>query len=101
MFRSLSAPASATRNVGLSLYAEVYAGRSSARKVARMRSGGFPCRFAGCRECFVVSTQGSMPALTAASLLRTQHEVPVHNYQHIRLEDNPPGLQPPVRFVPT
>jgi hypothetical protein len=71
-----------------------------ARKVARLRSGGFPCRFAGCRECFVVSTQGSMLALTAASLLRTQHEVDVHDYRHVRLEEHPRGLQTAVRFVP-
>ena len=92
--------ASAPRNGALSLYADVYAGRLTARKVARMRSGGFPCRFVGCRECFVVTTQGSMPALTAASLLRTQHEVAVHNYQHIKLEEHPRGLQTAVRFVP-
>lgn len=72
----------------------------TARKAVRVRSGGFPCRFAGCRECFVVTTQGSMPALTAASLLRTEHEVTVHNYQHVRLEEHPRGLQTAVRFVP-
>ena len=48
----------------------------------------------------MVTTQGSMPALTAASLLRTQHEVTVHNYQHVRLEEHPRGLQTAVRFVP-
>lgn len=48
----------------------------------------------------MVTTQGSMPALTAASLLRTQHEVAVHNYQHVRLEEHPRGLQTAVRFVP-
>ena len=82
------------------MYADIYAGRLTARKAARMRSGGFPCRFVGCRECFVVTTQGSMPALTAASLLRTQHEVAAHNYQHVRLEEHPRGLQTAVRFVP-
>jgi hypothetical protein len=41
-----------------------------------------------------------MPALTAASLLRTQHEVAAHNYQHVRLEEHPRGLQTAVRFVP-
>jgi hypothetical protein len=82
------------------MYADTYAGRWSARKAGRVRSGGFPCRFVGCRECFVVSIQGSMPALTAASLLRTQHEVAAHNYQHVRLEEHPRGLQTAVRFVP-
>jgi len=82
------------------MYADLYAGRLTARKAVRVRSGGFPCRFVGCRECFVVTTQGSMPALTAASLLRTQHEVAVHNYQHVKLEEHPRGLQTAVRFVP-
>lgn len=53
-----------------------------------MRSGGFPCRFGGCDECFTVSDQTSMPALLAASTLRTQHEVTVHGYTHVQLEEN-------------
>lgn len=47
-----------------------------------------------------MSVQGSMPALTAASLLRSQHEVAVHNYNHVKLEEHPRGLQTAVRFVP-
>jgi hypothetical protein len=53
-----------------------------------MRSGGFPCRFGGCDECFTVSDQTSMPALLAASALRSQHEVTVHGYAHVQLEEN-------------
>jgi len=65
------------------------AGRESARKgQSSMRSGGFPCRFGGCDECFTVADQTSMPALLAASALRSQHEVSVHNYTHVQLEEN-------------
>ena len=65
------------------------AGRESARKGQNfMRSGGFPCRFGGCDECFTVADQTSMPALLAASALRSQHEVSVHNYTHVQLEEN-------------
>jgi hypothetical protein len=41
-----------------------------------------------------------MTALTAASLLRTEHEVAIHEYRHVRLEEHPRGLQTAVRFVP-
>jgi len=64
------------------------AGRSAAGKVARLRSGGFPCRFTGCRVCFGVLEQDSMPALGAASALRTEHEIAVHRYRHQPLEDH-------------
>jgi hypothetical protein len=41
-----------------------------------------------------------MPALTAASALRTEHEVAVHDYRHVRLEERPPGPLGAVRFTP-
>jgi len=41
-----------------------------------------------------------MPALTAASLRRTEHEIAVHEYRHVRLEEHPRGPQTAVRFVP-
>ncbi len=72
----------------LGSYDVTCAGRSSAGKVARLKSGGFPCRFSGCRVCFVVLEQGSMPALVAASGLRTEHEIGVHSYRHQPLEDH-------------
>ena len=53
-----------------------------------MRSGGFPCRFGGCDECFTVADQTSMPALLAASALRSQHETTVHGYTHVQLDVN-------------
>lgn len=52
-----------------------------------MRSGGFPCRYGGCDVRFVVTEQGSMPALMAASAERTTHEVDVHDYRHVRLDE--------------
>src|SRR5712692_2950676 len=51
-------------------------------------SGGFPCRFTGCRACFVVLEGGSMLALNAASARRTKHEIAVHRYRHQRLENH-------------
>ncbi len=52
-----------------------------------MRSGGFPCRYGGCDVRFVVTEQGSMPALMAASAERTTHEVDAHGYRHVRLDE--------------
>jgi hypothetical protein len=52
-----------------------------------MRSGGFPCRYGGCDVRFAVTEQGSMPALLAASAQRSAHEVEVHDYRHIKLEE--------------
>jgi len=54
-----------------------------------MRTGGFPCRTAGCERSFQVVDQRSMDALRLASEERTAHEIAVHNYQHIRLADEP------------
>ena len=84
----------------VSVYALVIAGRLSARRAARVRSGGFPCRFHGCRVCFVVSEEGSMPALAAASERRTQHEIAAHDYRHQRLEEHPRGPLGAVHFTP-
>ena len=47
-----------------------------------MRSGGFPCRFAGCEKTFKVEDQSSMAALTASSAARTRHEIEDHGYRH-------------------
>ena len=52
-----------------------------------MRSGGFPCRLAGCDRAFQVLDQNSLDALKTASSARTEHEIADHGYHHIRLED--------------
>ena len=52
-----------------------------------MRSGGFPCRNAGCDRAFQVSDQNSLDALKAASTARTDHEIAEHGYHHIRMEE--------------
>ena len=52
-----------------------------------MRSGGFPCRFGGCDVRFAVTEQGSMNSLMAASAERSAHELAVHAYTHVRLDD--------------
>lgn len=54
-----------------------------------MRTGGFPCRLEGCLQAFPVVDQRSMDALRAASEARTAHELTAHQYQHIRLADEP------------
>ncbi|HVR89066.1 MAG TPA: hypothetical protein VHG53_05930 [Candidatus Limnocylindria bacterium] len=56
-----------------------------------MKSGGFPCRFAGCDVRFQVMDQSSMQSLLAASGQRTQHEVGTHDYHHQKIEDTPPN----------
>lgn len=53
----------------------------------RMRSGGFPCRYGGCDVRFAVAEQGSMDALLAASAERSAHEIAVHAYTHVRLDE--------------
>jgi hypothetical protein len=73
------------------VYAGLVAGRIAARKAGRVRSGGFPCRYPTCRECFVVYEESSMAALVAASERRSQHEIGVHDYHHKRLEEHPRG----------
>jgi len=72
----------------MALTLHLRAGRWSAGKVARVRSGGFPCRFEGCRVCFVVTEEGSMSALAAASQRRNEHEIAVHDYRHQRLVEH-------------
>lgn len=52
-----------------------------------MRSGGFPCRLAGCERAFQVVDQNSLDALQAASAARTAHEIADHGYHHVRMED--------------
>ncbi len=52
-----------------------------------MRSGGFPCRFGGCDVRYFVSEPDSLPALLAASAERTAHELGVHDYKHLRLDE--------------
>jgi hypothetical protein len=52
-----------------------------------MRVAGFPCRLIGCDRAFQVVDQKSMTALAAASTARTDHEVTVHDYHHVRLAD--------------
>lgn len=54
-----------------------------------MRTGGFPCRLAGCLESFQVVDQRSMDALRAASAERTAHEISAHEYRHEKLADEP------------
>lgn len=56
-----------------------------------MKSGGFPCRFAGCDVRFQVADQSSMQSLLAASEQRTEHEVTAHDYHHVKIEDTPPN----------
>ncbi len=56
-----------------------------------MKSGGFPCRFAGCDVRFQVVDQSSMQSLLGASEQRTQHELTTHNYNHVKIEDTPPN----------
>lgn len=58
-----------------------------------MRTGGFPCRVAGCDRTFQVVDQKSMDALNAASLERSEHEIGVHGYHHVKLGEER-------RFVP-
>ena len=52
-----------------------------------MRTGGFPCRLAGCERAFQVVDQRSMDALRAASAARSEHEVTAHSYHHVSLPD--------------
>jgi hypothetical protein len=54
-----------------------------------MRTAGFPCRLLGCARAFQVVDQKSMLALTAASALRSEHEVSAHDYHHVRNPDEP------------
>jgi hypothetical protein len=56
-----------------------------------MKSGGFPCRFAGCDVRFQVLDQSSMQSLLSASEQRTTHEVTTHSYHHVKIEDTPPN----------
>ncbi len=63
-----------------------------------MRSGGFPCRLAGCDRAFQVTDQNSLDALKSASEARTAHEIADHGYHHVRLDDERP-YQPRVRSV--
>ena len=56
-----------------------------------MKSGGFPCRFAGCDVRFQVLDQSSMQSLLGASEQRTTHEVTAHDYHHVKIEDTPPN----------
>ncbi|MGH2499591.1 MAG: hypothetical protein ACRDF0_05815 [Candidatus Limnocylindria bacterium] len=57
-----------------------------------MRSGGFPCRFAGCDVRYGVLDQSSMDALLAASARRSEHEVSAHGYRHQRLDEQAPRV---------
>ena len=52
-----------------------------------MRTGGFPCRLAGCDRSFQVLDQKSMESLTAASAARSVHEIADHDYHHQKLAD--------------
>ena len=52
-----------------------------------MRTGGFPCRLAGCDRAFQVLDQNSLDALKNASTARTEHEISDHGYHHVRLEE--------------
>lgn len=60
---------------------------SGKKGVSPLRSGGFPCRFAGCDVHFAVDDQTSMAALLAASARREEHEVGLHDYHHKSLDD--------------
>jgi len=55
-----------------------------------MRSGGFPCRQAGCDRSFSVADQNSMQALSVASSERTAHEIDAHGYHHVQLSEQRP-----------
>lgn len=57
-----------------------------------MRSGGFPCRLAGCDRAFQVADQTSMDSLRAASSERTAHEIADHGYHHVKMEEERPYL---------
>lgn len=61
-----------------------------------MRSGGFPCRLAGCDRAFQVLDQNSLDALKSASDARTAHEVTDHGYHHVRLDEER-GYAPRIR----
>ena len=63
-----------------------------AGKELQLRSGGFPCRLAGCDRAFQVSDQTSMESLRAASSERTAHEIADHGYHHVKMEDERPYL---------
>jgi hypothetical protein len=54
-----------------------------------MRSAGFPCRVADCRETWHVEDPTTMTSLLAASAQRTAHEATVHGYSHQPLSEAP------------
>lgn len=54
-----------------------------------MRTAGFPCRSFGCERAFQVVDQTSMTSLHSASAARSEHEVAVHQYHHVRPPDEP------------
>jgi hypothetical protein len=54
-----------------------------------VRTGGFPCRGAGCERSFQVVDQRSMDSLRLASAERTAHELEAHAYRHVPLADEP------------
>lgn len=51
-----------------------------------MRSGGFPCRFAGCRRTFPTEHHCTLAALNEAYEARTAHEIADHDYHHVILQ---------------
>jgi hypothetical protein len=57
-----------------------------------VRSGGFPCRLAGCDRAFQVIDQNSIDALKAASAARTAHEIADHDYHHVRMDEERPFM---------
>lgn len=67
-----------------------------------MRSGGLPCRFAGCDVVFTVSDQSSLSAVLAAGALRSEHEIAAHDYHHRRMDEmqKPYSVYAPKRAVP-
>jgi len=56
-----------------------------------MKSGGFPCRSAGCDVRFQVLDQSSMQSLLAASEQRTTHEVTTHTSPPVKIAPPPPN----------
>jgi hypothetical protein len=47
-----------------------------------VKSGGFPCRVAGCDVIFHVARGDSLELLRDASASRTAHEIAMHDYRH-------------------
>src|SRR3981081_1850552 len=75
------------RNGGVRMLRSFHTGAGPPEGCDRMRSGGFPCRYGGRDVRFTATEQGAMNSLPAASAERSAHELAVHAYTHVRLDD--------------